>query len=52
MVSSSHKGIVVFEPTLIDLHEAYRIRLLLEVLATEHAAPLMKDDDINDLAGY
>ena len=49
VVSSSHKGIVVFDPTISDLQEAYDIRLLLEVLATERAAPLMTDEDIEDL---
>src|SRR5262245_24449523 len=49
VVSSSHKGIVVFEPTISDLQEAYEIRQLLEVLATERAAPLMTDDDIDEL---
>jgi len=49
VVSSSHKGIVVFEPTLSDLHEAYAIRQLLEGLATELAAPRMTDTDIDDL---
>ncbi len=49
VVASSHKGIVVFEPTISDLQEAYEIRQLLEVLATERAAPLMTDEDIDDL---
>ena len=51
VVSTAHKGIVVFEPTLVDLHEAYQIRTLLEVFATEHAVPLMQDADFDDLAG-
>jgi len=50
VVSIPHKGIVVFEPTLSDLQEAYEIRQTLEVLAAEHAAPLMTDADLQDLS--
>jgi len=50
VVSTPHKGIVIFEPTLSDLHEAYEIRQPLEVLATERAAPLMTDADLHDLS--
>ena len=50
VVSTAHKGIVVFEPTLSDLQEAYQIRQLLEVLAVERAVPLMTDEDIQDLS--
>ena len=49
LVSSAHKGIVVFEPTLSDLHETYEIRRLLEGLAVERAAPLMTDAELQDL---
>ena len=49
VVSTAHKGIVVFEPTLSDLQEAYQIRQLLEVFAAERAAPLMTDADLDDL---
>jgi DNA-binding GntR family transcriptional regulator len=50
VVSIPHKGIVVFEPTLGDLQEAYEIRQLLEGLAAERAAPLMTDADIHELS--
>jgi DNA-binding GntR family transcriptional regulator len=50
VVSTAHKGIVVFEPRLSDLQEAYQIRQLLEVLAAERAAPLMTDADLRDLS--
>jgi DNA-binding GntR family transcriptional regulator len=50
VVCTAHKGIVVFEPTLSDLQEAYQIRQLLEVFAVERAAPLMTDADLDDLS--
>src|ERR1700710_2315267 len=39
LTRSEHKGVVVFRPTLADLHESYYIRVPLEALATRHAVP-------------
>lgn len=40
-----NKGVVVFEPRLDDLHEAYLIRIPLEALATERAVPNLSAAD-------
>ena len=46
LVSSPHRGVVVFKPTVEDLKETYEIRIPLEALATEKAAENMTDDDL------
>jgi DNA-binding GntR family transcriptional regulator len=49
LVSSPHRGVVVFNPSVDDLQETYEIRIPLEALATEKAVANMTDDDIADL---
>ena len=46
LVSSSHRGVVVFCPSIDDLHQIYEIRIPLEALAAEKAAELITDDDL------
>jgi DNA-binding GntR family transcriptional regulator len=41
-----HRGVVVFEPSVDELHEIYEIRIVLEPLATEIAAKQITDDEI------
>ncbi|MFN3219227.1 MAG: GntR family transcriptional regulator [Acidimicrobiales bacterium] len=45
VVSSTHRGVVVFQPTLDDLREIYEIRIALEVLAIRAAVPKMTARD-------
>ena len=45
LVSSPHRGVVVFKPTSEDLKETYEIRIPLEALATEKAVENMTDAD-------
>jgi DNA-binding GntR family transcriptional regulator len=45
VISSAHRGVVVFQPTLADLGEIYEIRIALEVLAIRTAVPQMTDHD-------
>jgi DNA-binding GntR family transcriptional regulator len=45
LVSSAHRGVVVFEPTTEELNELYEIRIPLESLATELAVPNLTDED-------
>jgi DNA-binding GntR family transcriptional regulator len=49
LVSSPHRGVVVFQPTAEDLQETYEIRIPLEALATEKAVENMTDRDIGEL---
>jgi DNA-binding GntR family transcriptional regulator len=49
LVSTAHRGVVVFEPTIQDLNELYEIRIPLEALATELAVPNLTDDDLGIL---
>jgi DNA-binding GntR family transcriptional regulator len=49
LVSSPHRGVVVFQPTLGDLTETYEIRIPLEALATEKGVENMTDDDLVQL---
>ena len=49
LVSTPHRGVVVFHPTVDDLHETYEIRIALESLATRLAAERIGDRDIDDL---
>jgi DNA-binding GntR family transcriptional regulator len=45
----AHRGVVVFEPSLEELHENYEIRGALEGLATELAVPRLHAHDLDDL---
>lgn len=49
LVSSPHRGVVVFQPTVADLQETYEIRIPLEALATELGVKNMTDADIAEL---
>jgi DNA-binding GntR family transcriptional regulator len=49
LVSSPHRGVVVFQPTVEDLQETYEIRIPLEALATELGVKNMTDDDLAEL---
>lgn len=44
--SNAHRGVIVFEPSGIDLREFYEIRIPLEALATERAARNLSDRDL------
>ena len=50
LVSSSHRGVVVFRPSSDDLQELYEIRIPLEALATEKAVPNIDQDDLEFLS--
>ena len=47
--SNAHRGVIVFEPSPIDLREFYEIRIPLEALATEQAACNLTDRDLEKL---
>jgi DNA-binding GntR family transcriptional regulator len=49
LVSSPHRGVVVFHPTVEDLQETYDIRIPLEAVATEKAVENMTDKDLDAL---
>jgi DNA-binding GntR family transcriptional regulator len=49
VIRHENKGVVVFEPTLADLHEAYLIRIPLEALATEQAVPKLRAADLETM---
>ena len=49
LVSSPHRGVVVFKPTVEDLKETYEIRIPLEALATEKAAEHMTDANLAEI---
>jgi DNA-binding GntR family transcriptional regulator len=49
LVSSPHRGVVVFRPTVEDLQETYDIRIPLEAVATERAVENMTDADLDAL---
>ncbi|HVP03418.1 MAG TPA: GntR family transcriptional regulator [Solirubrobacteraceae bacterium] len=49
LVSSPHRGVVVFQPSIADLQETYEIRIPLEALATEKGVENMTDQDIERL---
>jgi DNA-binding GntR family transcriptional regulator len=49
LVSSAHRGVVVFEPRTEELNELYEIRIPLESLATELAVPNLTDEDLATL---
>jgi DNA-binding GntR family transcriptional regulator len=44
-----HRGVVVFAPSPADLYETYEIRMALEPLATELAAPRLRPADLQEL---
>jgi len=46
LVSSPHRGVVVFHPTVADLRETYEIRIPLEALATRLAVQHITEDDL------
>lgn len=49
LVSSSHRGVVVFCPSVDDLHQIYEVRIPLEALAAEKAAERITDEDLAEL---
>lgn len=49
VLADSHKGVVVFRPTIDDLVENYEIRIALEVLATRRAVPRLDQSGLSDL---
>jgi DNA-binding GntR family transcriptional regulator len=49
LISSPHRGVIVFNPTADDLSETYEIRIPLEALATQKAVENMTDNDIREL---
>ncbi len=49
LVSSPHRGVIVFRPTVKDLQETYDIRIPLEAAATEKAVENMTDEDLEAL---
>jgi DNA-binding GntR family transcriptional regulator len=51
VVSTPHRGVLVFHPTVADLRETYEIRIPLEVLATQKAADGLTDADLEALTG-
>jgi len=51
LVSSSHRGVIVFHPSIDDLRELYEIRIPLEVLAIRKAVPNIDQADLDALAG-
>lgn len=46
VVGDSHRGVVVFRPSLEDLRENYEIRIVLESLATEKAAEKINEQQL------
>jgi DNA-binding GntR family transcriptional regulator len=44
--SNAHRGVIVFEPSGVDLREFYEIRIPLEALATERAACNLSDREL------
>jgi DNA-binding GntR family transcriptional regulator len=42
----AHRGVVVFTPSLDELHEIYEIRVVVEALATEIAAKQLTEADL------
>ncbi len=49
LVSSPHRGVVVFRPTVEDLRETYEIRIALESLSIAAAVPQLTGDDLDEL---
>lgn len=44
--SNAHRGVIVFEPSAVELREIYEIRIPLEALATELGAVNLSEADI------
>lgn len=49
LVSSPHRGVVVFRPTVEDLRETYEIRIALESLSIAAAVPRLSEADLDEL---
>lgn len=49
LVSSPHRGVLVFHPTAEDLDEIYEIRIPLEVIAARKAAVRITADELHHL---
>jgi DNA-binding GntR family transcriptional regulator len=49
VVGDSHRGVVVFRPSLDDLHENYEIRIALESLAAAKAAERITEEELTAL---
>lgn len=49
LVSSPHRGVVVFRPTVEDLRETYEIRIALESLSIAAAVPRLGEADLDEL---
>lgn len=49
VLRDSHRGVIVFAPSPDELQEIYEIRMVLEPLATELAAPRIADVDLDAL---
>jgi DNA-binding GntR family transcriptional regulator len=49
VLRDSHRGVIVFAPSPDELQEIYEIRMVLEPLATELAAPRIADVDLDQL---
>lgn len=47
--SNAHRGVVVFEPSIVDLREIYEIRTPLEALATELGAVNLTEADLKKM---
>jgi len=51
VVGDTHRGVVVFHPSVDDLRENYEIRIALEPLATAKAAGRITDAEVAELEG-
>jgi DNA-binding GntR family transcriptional regulator len=49
LTRADHKGVVVFNPTVDDVREIYRIRIPLEALATELGVPNLTEPDVRHM---
>jgi len=49
VLRDSHRGVIVFSPSPVELREIYEIRRALEPLATELACPRIADVDLDEL---
>jgi DNA-binding GntR family transcriptional regulator len=47
--SNAHRGVIVFEPSIVDLREIYEIRTPLEALATELGAVNLTEADLKKM---
>src|ERR1700753_2345247 len=46
VTQDAHRGVVVFEPSIDELHDVYEIRIMLEPIATAIATKQISDDEI------